>query len=283
MIRVHATLAGVGAELGVLVAENWARFAEFLQEAERCDVAFKRWQYVRGVRGTPGVAARIVGQLPTGVPYTGFEGYWAGSGDSPEDIIVDEVAMGEQLFEGIAQLAGVGHAWHAGLNIWQNPNAARLLDTALDGHYLLGAVQQLEPLFGALLARLRATAEKGREPEAYAAFQADVDAAVRLLTPSTYTDPTQHASLAQLVAAGRNVVGKDIGEEYELPRARLVNLSDTAVTLRGREWDGYRLLSEIGRMGHPLVRALLHISDWPSSGRLEFYAPLDDAHTPGDM
>lgn len=218
-----------------------------------------------------------------GLPYTGFEGYWAGSGTAPEEIIGHEVALGEQLLDGIAQLAGVEHAWHAGLDIRQNPNAVRLLDTALGGHYLLGAAQQLEPLFGELLAKLRATAEKGREPAAYAAFQADVDAAVRLLTPSTYIDPAQHTPLAQLAATGRNVVGADIEEAYELPRAPLVHQHITAVTLRGREQDSYRLLSEIGRLGHPLVRALLHVSDWPSSGRLEYYAPLDDAPTPGGV
>lgn len=283
MLHVHATLPGVGAALSVLVGEEPTRFAEFLQEAERHDTAFKRWQYVRGVQGVPGAGANIVGRLPPDLTYTGFEGYWAGSGMPAEVILGAEATLGEQELQAVARLAGVEHAWHVGLDIRQNPHAARLLNAALGRHFLLSALQELEPLFGELLAKLRATAEEGQAPDAYAAFQADVDAAVGALRPSTYLDPAQHVTLSQLVAAGRNVVGADIEEAYELPRARITKQQVSSVSLHGRKLEGYRLLSEIGRLGHPLVRALLHISDWPAGGRLTFSTPLGDAPAPGTV
>jgi hypothetical protein len=280
MIHVTATLRGLGAELGMLVAEDPARLQEFLQETQLHDQAYKRWQYVRGVRQVPGAGANVVGRLPPDLPYTGFEGYWAGSGQSEEDTIADEVAMGDDLVLALARLAGVEHAWRAGLDIAQNPHAERLLQAALGQHYRLGPLQQLEPIFGELLARLRAQAETGSSFEAYSGFQADVDAAVRMLTPSVYSDPSRHFSLSDLARSGRNVEGRDIEEQYDLPRVRVTNQHITTINLHGRERDSYWLMSEIGRLGHPLVRALLHISDWPTGGRLEFYAPLGSQQLP---
>jgi hypothetical protein len=274
MLQVTATLKGVGASLGVLVAEDARRLQEFLQEAELHDHAYKRWQYVRGVRDVPGAGANVVGRFASDLPYTGFEGYWAGSGQSEEDIVAGEAALGNELLRDLARLAGAEHAWRAGLDLLQNPQASKLLQTALGHQYLLGPLQQLEPVFGELLARLRAQAEAGQASRAYSAFQADVDAAVRLLPPSRYTDPSQHVALADLARSGRNVEGRDIEEHYELPRPQVTNQHVNTQKLYGREFESYRILSGIGNLGHPLVRALLHVSDWPTGGRFEFYAPL---------
>jgi hypothetical protein len=275
IIHVTATLHGLGGELGLLIAEDPSRFADFLEEAELLDEAYKRWEYVRGANGIPGAGANVVGQLPPDMPYTGFEGYWAGSAKASEDVAADEAAMGAAVLQNIARLAGVEHAWHAGLDITQNPGARGLLDTALGKNYDLTQLQRLAPLFGELLGRLRSQAETSHDPQAYGAFQTDVEAAVRGLTPSVYRDPAQRATLADLARAGKNVEGRDIEEEYDLPRARVTNQHANGATLHGRERDGYHLMTEIGRLGHPLVRALLHISHRPSSARLEFYAPID--------
>jgi hypothetical protein len=274
MIHVTATLRDLGAELGVLVAEDPSRFKEFLQEAERHDEAYKRWEYVRGAAGERGAGANIVGQLAPDLPYTGFEGYWAGSGLTAEEIVADETAMGEELLQALARLAGAEHAWHAGLDISQNPRARVLLTTALGQHYALGPLQQLEPVFGGLLARLRSRAETSAHPQEYEAFQTDIETSVHLLRPSTYVDPAQQASLSDLARAGKNVEGRDIEERYDLPHARVTNQHVNTASLRGRERESYHVMSAIGGLGHPLLRALLHISDWPTGGRLEFYAPI---------
>src|SRR6516164_9672323 len=93
MIHVTATLPHVGAILGVLVADDPTRFATFLEEAERLDQAYKRWEYVRGVQGEPGAGVNLVGSLPPDLHYTGFEGYWAGSGKPAEAIVTEEAHL----------------------------------------------------------------------------------------------------------------------------------------------------------------------------------------------
>jgi hypothetical protein len=79
------------------------------------------------------------------------------------------------------------------------------------------------------------------------------------------------------------VEGRDIEEHYELPRPRVTNQHVNTLELHGRDLDSYRLLTAIGGLGHPLVRALLHVSDWPTGGRLEFYAPLDSQSRPSSL
>lgn len=280
LIHVSATLPDLGAELGLLVAEDPPRFEAFLREAERLDAAYKRWEYVRGAQGAPGAGANIVGQLPPDLPYTGFEGYWAGSSQSEEAIVADEAAVGVDVLRALARLTGTEHAWNAGLDIFQVPRARALLRTALGQSYALGPLQELEPVFGETLARLRAMAETSAQPLAYDAFQAHVEAAVQTLAPSVYVDPVQHLLLLDLARDGKNMESRDIEEHYDLPRVPITNHHTNTVSLRGREREGYHIMSEIGRLGHPLVRALLHISGWPTDGRLEFYAPIGPLRYP---
>jgi hypothetical protein len=139
----------------------------------------------------------------------------------------------------------------------------------------------LEPIFGELLARLRAQAEAGRAATGYGVFQADVYAVVRMLATSVYIDPAARVTLPDLARSGRDVAGSDIEEQYDLSRAHVTNQHTNTIRLQKRERESYHLLSEIGRLGHPLVRALLHISDWPTSVQPEVYAtlgsPLSDA------
>jgi hypothetical protein len=274
LIHVTVIHRGLGAELSVLLAEDPARFPEFLREAERLDKSYKRWEYVRGARGIPGAGANIVGRLPPDLPYTGFEGYWAGWGEPEEAVVADEAAIGVMLLHALARLAGVEHAWNAGLDISQNPLARALLETALGQNQALGALQQLEPIFGEVLARLRARAETSPYPEVYDAFQTDIETAVETLRPSTYSDQSQQALLWELARASKNVESRDIEEGYDLPRAPVTKRHTNMATMSERERDGYHIMSEIGRLGDPLVRALLHISDWPTDSHLEYYAPI---------
>jgi hypothetical protein len=73
-VVVRDTLPKIGTSLGLLVAEVPARMQAFVREAARLDQPFKRWEYVRGVHGKPGASAVLVGRLPEGMSYTGFEG-----------------------------------------------------------------------------------------------------------------------------------------------------------------------------------------------------------------
>ncbi len=260
MVHVTATLPHVGAILGMLVADDPARFGVFLREAERVDRAYKRWEYVRGVKGNPGAGANLVGMLPPDLRYTGFEGYWAGSGKSAEAIVAEEARLGVTLMGAIARASGTEHALAAGLDILQNPRARSLYDTATGRRYEFDEMQRLEPAFGELLARLRAVEERCAAPQQAAAFQAAVDGAVQPLGTSVYIDPVQRQLLSDLARQGKNVEGADIEERYDIPHAPVTNQRPNAVSLRGAERQGYHLMSEIGRLGHPIVRALLHIA-----------------------
>jgi hypothetical protein len=263
MIHVAATIPHVGAMLGMLVADDPTRFAAFLKEAERVDQAYKRWEYVRGVQGAPGAGANLVGRLPPDLRYTGFEGYWAGSGKSADTIVAEEARLGVTLMHAVAHASGTEHALAAGLDILQNPRARSLYDTAMGRRYDFDAMQRLEPAFGELLAQLRAIEECCPAPQQAAAFQAAVDGAVQPLGASVYIDPVQNRLLSDLAREGKNVEGVDIEERYDIPRAHVTNQRPNAVSLQGAEQQGYHLLSEIGRLGHPIVRALLHIAaDW---------------------
>jgi hypothetical protein len=272
--HVSATLHGVGTILALLVDEEPARFEEFLREAARLDQAYKRWEYVRGVHGAPGVGANLVGTLPPDLRYTGFEGYWAGSGESAEAIVADEARRGVQVLQAIAQMTGTAHALAAGLDIFENPRVRALYQTAIGEHYTLDHLQRLEPVFGEVLAGLRSTGETAADPHGYDAFQAAVAAAVESVGASVYVDPAQGAVLADLVRAGQSVAGSDIEERYDVPIAQVTNHHLNAITLRGQEQAGYRLASEIGRLGHPVIRALLHISTWHAE-------PKPQARPPG--
>jgi hypothetical protein len=262
MRHVTATLHGAGAILGMLVAEEPARFEEFLREAAWLDRAYKRWEYVRGVHGEPGAGANLVGMLPPDLRYTGFEGYWAGSRKSAEAIVAEEAHLGLQVVWAIAHATGTAHALAAGLDIFANPRVQALYATAIGEHYTIDHIQQLEPVFGELLANLRAAAETAADPHTQDQFQATVEAAVESVGPSVYIDPAQDALLADLAHAGKSIAGPDIEERYDIPIAQVMNRYPNAITMDSQEQTGYRIASEIGRLGHPVIRALLHISSW---------------------
>jgi hypothetical protein len=265
MLHVKATLPQLGTALGLLVAEVPERLPEFLREAERLDQSYKRWEYVRGVHGVPGAGAEIVGLLPAGMSYTGFEGYWAGAGRTEEEIVAAEADQGLAVIRHIADLAGTAHALAAGLDIFLHPQVRALAATALGKDFSLEHLERLEPVFGALLARLRAIEETCPAPERAAGFQTHITEATQAVSPSIYRDPAQERLLADLAADGMNVLSDTIEEQYDIPRAPLTNRHINAARLNEREQQGYGLLSEIGRLGHPIVRALLHIQDWRPS------------------
>jgi hypothetical protein len=267
MLHVTATLPQVGTTLGLLVAEVPERLQEFLREAALFDQPFKRWEYVRGVHSIPGAGADIVGLLPQGLSYTGFEGYWAGSAMSEEEIVAAEAEQGMQVIHHIAEVTGTTHALAAGLDIFQHPHVRALAATALGHDYCLANLEQLEPVFGELLARLRALAESCPEPDRNAGFQARVAEATQAIGPTLYSDPTQHRLLADLEREGQNILSDGITEHYDIPRAPHMSHHINSVRLGERARYSYRLLSEIGRMGHPVVRALLHIQAWTPSRR----------------
>ncbi len=262
MIRVRTMLPGVGAELGALIAEEPSRFAEFMREAARLDQPYKRWEYVRGVNEARGAGANIVGILPPGLGYTGFEGYWAGSGRSEEAIVAEEARLGVDIVKAIAGMTGTAKSLGAGLDVLRNPETKALYETAIGRTHSLDHIQRLEPVFGELLARLRAIAEESADALAYLNFQTVVETAVRSATATIYIDPSQGRLLADLVAHGKNVESVGIEERYEVPQALVTNRHSNSIWFTEREHDGYHVLSEIGRLGHPVIRALLHIEGW---------------------
>jgi hypothetical protein len=265
MLHVTATLPEVGTTLGLLVAEVPERLPEFLREAESLDQSYKRWEYVRGVHGIPGAGTEIVGLLPEGTAYTGFEGYWAGSGMTEEEVVAAEADQGLSIIRHIADLTGISHALAAGLDIFRHPRVQALVATAFGRDHSLENLQQLEPVFGELLARLRAMAETCPEPERSAGFQVRVAEATQAIRPSVYSDPVQGRLLQDLATEGKDIASDSIVEQYNIPRAPLTNHHVNAVRLGARELYAYRLLGEIGRLGHPVIRALLHILDWSST------------------
>jgi hypothetical protein len=260
LLHVVATLPGLGLELNVLLDEEPAEFEEFLREAHRVDRAFKRWEYVRGVKGEAGLGANVVGVLPPSLPYTGFEGYWAGSTQSPEEIVQSEARLGVAILRAIAGAVGAQASFAAGLDVLLNPQVHALYQTAIGKNYHLDSLRTLEPIFGGLLARLRAIAEEAGGSDRYALFHAQVEAAVESVLASVYIDPVQQQTLPELARQGKTIVGNAIEEHYDIPRAPITTHVTNTVNLRGRDRDGYRLMSEIGRLGHPLTRALLHIA-----------------------
>jgi hypothetical protein len=260
LLHVVATLAGLGTELSMLLDEEPARFDEFLREAHRVDRAFKRWEYVRGVKGELGQGSIVVGVLTAGLPYTGFEGYWAGSTVSPEEVVQSEARLGVAVLRSMAGAAGIQGSFAAGLDVMLNPHVYSLYQTAIGKNYHLDTLRTLEPIFGGLLARLRAVADEGEAPDRYAMFHAQAETAVGSVPASVYIDPVQQELLPDLARQGKTIAGPDIEERYDIPRAPTTTHVTNAVELRGRDREGYTLMSEIGRLGHPLTRALLHIA-----------------------
>ena len=158
-LHVSAVLPEVGISLGLLVADVPERMWEFLREAGRLDHPYKRWEYVRRVHGGGGAGGEMVGLLPEEMRYTGFEGYWAGSGRSEEEIVTAEAQQGLLVIRHLADLTGTTHALASDLDIFQHPRFRSLVATALGRDLSLANLNQVEPVFGELLARLRAAAE----------------------------------------------------------------------------------------------------------------------------
>jgi hypothetical protein len=259
VITVSVTWRQLGTLLGLYVAEEPGRLTEFLQEAERLDPAYRRWEYVRGVHGVPGLGARIAGRLPAELHYTGFEGYWAGSGRTEEQVVEAEAELGIEVLAAIAGLSGAGEAYTHGFDIFRYPRTRSLYETATGRNNNLSNVVLLDPILGEALGKLRAVAERSPDPVQYAAFQSAVESAVMTASGSVYIDPGQHALLSDLAKEGRNVVGPDLIQRYQVPRAPLTNMHNTAVPFNARQRQGYQVLSEIGRLGNPTLRAMLHI------------------------
>jgi hypothetical protein len=181
---------------------------------------------------------------------------------SAEEIVAAEAQQGVLVLHDIAELTGTAHALAAGLDIQQHPRVHALVATTLGQDLTLVTLNQLEPVFGELLARLHATAETSPHPDQHDAFQIRVATATQTLAPSVYSDPVQHRLLIDLAEAEQNIVSDSIADMYEIPPAPAVPPQSNAVHLSERERFGYRLVSEIGRLGHPAIRALLYIQEW---------------------
>ena len=110
-----------------------------------------------------------------------------------------------------------GHALAAGLDVFQLPHAQSLRATILGKNYSLADLQLLEPVFGELLARLRAVSETWPNPQRLDSFQAGIESATQSVGPSIYSDPVQGRLLSDSATEGKEVVGDDLVEEYRHP------------------------------------------------------------------
>jgi hypothetical protein len=237
------------APAGVLhVAKDLPYLAAFLQQAtqgapyrqravlEASDTyasSFLAWQSMR----LGGRAGLVVGNLwcrGEALPFTGFEGYFADTDLSAGEVAREEAHLGGQVLAELRE--EMVTAWPGAHRIDTSPAAVVVaLRTAAHDLVLL---RRLNAHFGAILGKLRAqeTMQHG------------------------WYDPFKDTTYAYLASTLTYTWrGSTLHEQYDLPLwADRGTLPFTAVTLDDRELQGYTLMAELGRVGHPLIRGVLH-------------------------
>lgn len=133
---------------------------ELAATTELEDPAYLAWEVVRGGR-----AGEIVGEVkgPDGrkMPYTGFEGYFAGK--TPEEIVAKEVELGQTILSSIHNYASLGTR----SEITESELKSALRGGKFPAGYSREILTFYDTLFRITLARVRGITL----PEDYAEFQ----------------------------------------------------------------------------------------------------------------
>lgn len=196
-------------------------------------IAFLAWQAVRkGNRA--GIVVGNVMCRGSVLPYTGFEGYFASTDLDPAAVVRAEAQMGRHILAELRrQLATSSSYEHT-----PQGSFTALRDVLHGQTYTIPALVMLNAHFGALLGKLRA------QETMHAGWY------------DPFKDETYQSLNSSLTYIGRD---KSLSEQYDLALwADRNTLALTPVTLDDDDLAGYDLMAEIGRLGHPLIRAALH-------------------------
>lgn len=165
---------------------------------------------------------------------TGFERYFIGSDLSAEDIVRRQVEIGRNMTLGIERYARyVPYVQGDPLR-----TAASMLKTARGDAFSLQALPGLNAVYGAEVAKLRA--RRTASPLSPMILE-KTDELVRRLGGVEY-----------------DVTGDTLSDMYYLPKVSMNPHRVWQVALTKEEYNAYALVREIGRVGHPLIRQLIH-------------------------
>lgn len=171
---------------------------------------------------------------------TGFEGYFVGRTDLPEEVLEELLKLGHDSLDNLAHQYRFEYGFRN-----------KLMKTLAGESYNLPAVNFWATWLGAMLARLRAQVYRSMQATAF------------------HNDTYQQVNLLPLIKFQENASLHAIEQQYRIGSARKNNHQKIAVSganLRTSDREAWRLVSSIGKFGHPLVRELLQRA--PYSGHL---------------
>lgn len=217
-VKIHNAVPFSAAIHGTLILRDVPLDA-LITTSHRYDDAYLAWQTVRKTRN------------PFFDIGTGFEGYFFGECQSPEDALTAILDIGETMLTSVIRLHRYENRFHT-----------RMLRT------LAGECQDTDTLyewaaqFGAVLGRLRL---KVRDNPAAYHFQWETYQMVLRLPDIAYDDDGRTISQDYAVA------GSSASEMFN----RITLSTDM---LRPDQRDAWMVAQTVGQFGHPLVREYLH-------------------------
>ncbi len=187
----------------------------------------KRWEAVRHDRASL-VTGRTITEENTGsvLFYTGWEGYFVGSGMSPEDIVNAQASIGTKVSNSMEIMYPVSYS-----------TIKHIFDTGRD--YSMEALREIEIYFKSIKARFGAL---NLPPEAEF-FRRQTSEIVKRMPPIEMQKGQD--SVMQLLPLPNG------NGERAVP--------STSVRLSLRELRGYRFMEKVGIVGQPLIRAMLEV------------------------
>lgn len=207
------------------------------------DAAYARWQTVRKFRSQEIIGSSLLS--------SGFEGYWVGIHDHPEEIILAEAALGQQVLD------------HETRSNRFNSGRRHLVDFFIHEKNIRHITQlpQLSSLFQELRIRTIQMVAQITDPKARMknkTFQNETNTYIIGIPPITYRH--DEASFVH---------------EYSLPLSakpkseHTLSLTDDITNNK----DGLSLIQSIGLLGHPVVRRIESIPPCMQMIHHEYYAP----------
>jgi hypothetical protein len=190
---------------------------ETLARDHRYELPYLAWETVRKARN------------PFFVKGTGFEGYFVGICESPEDALDEILRTGHEILDSIAKLYRPEYGFKSTL--------MKTLSRELDDPK---AIHVWSTCLGATVARLRCNLFKNREADA---FHTETYRIVSRLPAITYTEDN-HAIRQSYVIEAESL---DAGPAIQI----------NAAMFKPSDQDAWQVAESIGLFGHPLVRQFL--------------------------